>query len=507
MLGKIKVNQSLIGIEYGDKQFIKLAMKGLASQVIDEDIVEFEQSQGVGLVTNIVSRRPQPFIGKVTKVTSKFIYINLPLHSPFSSFSHPNYWKTAVKPEMKMVGWISLETFEVLGFHENLKDLVKSFYQEIQKIDISDISLNQINSKKSNPKDLTHLSTFHIDPSGCVDIDDFMSLDRTQNKIYIHIIDITHYLNLNEKEDLEERKYGYTWYFPDFAFHLHSLNSIFHSKDIFCITLEIDFSEIQIQPKIYSSKINCKYDFTYNQVQEIIDGKINHPIKEDLIWSLDKVQLPKSSPYRRKYWKIRNQKLYPEFEQESLAHRYVSAWMIYYNSWIAEHFSVPQRFHPETKLYQLEKLNELPMEVQYIIYVKQMRQAEYKSESGHFGLEKKFYTHSTSPLRRYFDRLIQYILMGQLMLCPDNLLEHLNRMERLSEKVRDWYDKQLTIQYIQENSEKLWESYVVKKVAQGIEIYIYEIQEFIFMKGNTNFEMGDKIQIKLYVENQQIIGL
>ena len=477
--------------------------------MIDEDLVEFEVSGQVAIVTKIVSRNPQPYIGIVSKITPKIIYINLPLLNPYSSIE--SYLHTSsnsnIKIGTKLVGWISLDSFQVLEFYENIKDLITRFYKEIRGIDISkNILCSTQHDKNKIVKDLTHLNTFHIDPSGCNDIDDFMSIDKYKQKIYIHIIDITQYISLNHDNDLEQRKYGYTLYFPDFTFHLDSNLVKDISREIYCITLEIDLQDTNKKVSLYKSKIRCKFDLTYQQAQEIFDGGV-HPLRDDLIWSLDKIELQNPSPYRRKYWRYNENKLQIEFEDECLAHRYVSGWMIYYNSWIAENYSVPQRVHPETKLFKLQFIKELPLEVQYIMYVKQMRQAEYKGDSlGHFGLNKKYYTHATSPLRRYFDRIIQYILLGELKECHEQLLEHLNCMERISERVRDWYDKQLTFQYIDENNGKLWDAYIVKINPSGMEIYIYEIQEFIWIRRDEiqEYKLGDKINIYLELKNNGI---
>ena len=85
---------------------------------------------------------------------------------------------------------------KILEFHNNNRELISRYYSEISKIEVP-IFTNEkysILSENIPIRDLTHLETFHIDPSGCVDIDDFMSIDMKSKKIYIHIIDITKYV-------------------------------------------------------------------------------------------------------------------------------------------------------------------------------------------------------------------------------------------------------------------------------------------------------------------------
>jgi exoribonuclease R len=506
--GKVTTNGYILGIlALDDQAYYKVERKNLASQVIEDDIVEFEDHHQTAIIHKIISRRSQPFIGIVSKITPKFIYLHLPLLNPFSSIPC-NYSQNSI-PLLgeKVLGHILLEKINLIQSYENDRQLLSDYYIHLNLQDLNlHIQSNPI-SDTANVKDLTHLETFHIDPSGCQDIDDFMSIDRENKRIYIHIVDTTRYIPLNSKEDLEERKMGYTWYFPDFSIHLHSVDKIFTSRELYCLTMEIQLDDLlEIQNiEFYPSKIKWKYDFIYEEIQDIFDEKSNHILEKDLLWSLEIIQkyLPNPSNYRKKVWF--NNTI--EFQDELLAHRYVSAWMIFYNSWIGEKFQVPQRFHPETTILQKSELEQhLPKEVQHILYIKQMRQADYRNEGGHYGLNRKYYTHSTSPLRRYFDRIIQNICLGVLKDVPQSILEHLNRMERISERVGEWYEKQMTYKYVEQNPDSIWECYVVKKHFNGIEIYIYGLQEFIFHFGSSNKNVGDKIEIRLSIDKMNGIN-
>jgi len=508
--GRITIHGSMIGIIYDENQFIKLSMKELASQVIDQDIVEFQIINQQGVVMKIIERRNQPFIGIVSKITSKCIYLHLPLLSPCSSISCPLPFEK-ISVGSKVVGWIYLDRCEIIEIIESNKDLIQRYYLEFSKIDITSllISSNK-NNRLEKVKDLTHLQTFHIDPSGCIDIDDFMSIDIQERKIYIHIIDISKYIEIGSKEDKIGLLYGYTWYLSDLVLHLYPNVSSIYDSDIYCITMEITFQEQISKVELYKSKIRLCHKFIYSEIQEIFDGRHKeHPLKKEFDWSLQMLKdiyLPDESSMRRLKWK-HGDKLEIEYENELLSHRYVSGWMIFYNSWIAQTIRVqnqllPQRHHPETKTNKSIEID-VPKEVQHIMYVKQFRQAEYMNKAGHFGLSRNFYTHATSPLRRYFDRWIQYMYSYDIWEDGEKLMEHLNRMERLAESVADWYHKQLLFEYIEQKKDKLWEGYVVKVHARGIEYYIYDIQEFIYHIGNDK-QLGDKVFLKLQVDRSRI---
>ena len=526
--GKIVMNVSMIGIKIihdtkSEECFFKLAMKDLASQVIDEDIVECTIQNNQGVVHKIIERRRQPFIGVVSKITSKVVYLHLPLMNPCSSIPYLFHSNQNIKIGDYVVGWIGgpesknqLEITQVIESQTityDLERVVKRYHEELFQLDHSDL-LFEFKSLPHHPiKDLTHLDTFHIDPSGCTDIDDLMSIDLSLNKIYIHIIDISKYISLGSKDDRIGLSYGNTWYLPNFSIHLFQNISEIYNNPLFCITMEISFDNGQITDvQLYKSKVNLKYDLIYSDVQDIFDGK-NHPLKLSLDWSLGRIgsiYIPNENPMRKLYWKIDQNKINIEYENELLAHRYINAWMVFYNSWIAENVKIqnqtlPQRHHPETKPHKEFMNISLPIEVQHIMYMKQMRQAEYMNKPGHFGLNKGFYTHATSPLRRYFDRWIQYMYTYDLWIPGEKLLEHLNRMERISERVSDWVHKQILFQYVEQNKNKLWEAYVVKIHPKGIEWYLYELQEFLYEpKSDPFIILGEKAFLKIQVDRRNI---
>jgi hypothetical protein len=516
--GKIVMNTSMIGILCNDdSNFYKLGMKDLASQVIDEDLILFTIQNNQGIVHKIVERKRQPFIGIVSKITCKNIYIHLPLLNPCSSIACPLRSpgpSKDIKIGDNILGWIDIDKCEIIDFGLKDKDLIERYHNELLKTNISNLSLESKNISNHPTKDLTHLKTFHIDPSGCIDIDDLMSVDLSMNKVYIHIIDISKYISIGSKEDQIGLIYGNTWYFPEFTLHLYPNASGFYGRPLFCITMEITFDkDILSNVELYKSLVDLKFNFTYSEVQEIFDGK-DHPLKKELDWSLDRIRqiyLPHESTMRRLYWRFEENKIQMEYESELLAHRYINAWMVFYNSWMGENIRIngqllPQRHHPETNIRPiLSETFNIPKEVQHILQVKQMRQAEYMNKAGHYGLNRNFYTHATSPLRRYFDRWIQYMYSYDFWIEGKELLEHLNRMERISERVSDWYHKQILLKYVEQNKDKLWEAYAVKIHPKGMEWYIYDIQEFLYQAKEDRFVvLGEKVNLKLQVDRRNI---
>jgi hypothetical protein len=509
-IGKI-VYSGPIGIVHQEK-FIKLQLSGLASQVLDQDEVQYRIDKGSALIEKIINRKPQTTIGYIISSNPKYSFVQLPLLSPISSIPVSRIESTYI------LCFIDIHQCRVLKSYLEIPRLISDYHSNFQmNPELYKKYISQFQSKPDNKKvlDLTHLPTFHIDPPGCVDIDDFLTLDPKQSKIWIHIVDITKYVELGSEQDQRGFRYGYTWYFPGTSIHLlEPLNA----SEFYTWTLEVDLSSSEPHVELYQSKIKNHYHFTYAQVQEVLDGKKEDPL--GFKWSMDVLEKIHPVKYirqgRRMVWSAEGEL---SFEEEMNSQRLVAGWMIFYNSWIGKNIKVqdqllPQRYHPLSKIYDPDGLEDLPDEVKHILWVKNMRQAEYQHQSGHFGLNKEFYTHSTSPLRRYFDRWIQYLIVHPVernIEVEGEVLQYLNRLELSSERVSDWVHQEFLIQWVEKQKDKLWDAYVIKNhmnsgsMNSGSEIYIYEIQEILFYKGNLGKVSGDKIYVKLIIKNHKII--
>jgi hypothetical protein len=239
--GKIIVNRSMIGISYGINDFVKLGMKDLASQVIDNDLVDFVINNNKGFVKSIIERKKQPYVAQVKKTDTNYIYINIFLLNPISSIrinrkdieSNMN-----IKINEYIVGWIDLNFCFVTQTFLCEKEMINYYYNQLNLINPGFKIFTETKRPIQNYKDLRHLETFHVDPEGCEDIDDFISLEKEKNIIYIHIIDISYYVLPGTMDDIKGMKYGNTWYFPDFIKHL--FDKELKSKELHSITMEIN---------------------------------------------------------------------------------------------------------------------------------------------------------------------------------------------------------------------------------------------------------------------------
>ena len=344
--------------------------------------------------------------------------------------------------------------------------------------------------------DIRDKTIFTIDPIDAKDFDDALSINELDNGNYelgVHIADVSYYLTRDTILDQEALERGTSVYLVDRVIPMlpeilsNGVCSLRPHED------KLTYSCImQVTPKgqvvdytIKETIINSKFRFTYENAQEVIDGK-NHPYEKDL-----KLLAKLSSVLTKNRFKngaINFDTPEPRFEldekgvpvsiyiKEHLStHRLVEECMLLANKTVARHIDRIReesgkrktrdlnpflyRIHDkpdEQKLQDIAnhvrpigisfdvmdgrmttgKINTLLAAVEdtnleYIINqltLRAMAKAEYSPKNiGHFGLNFSHYTHFTSPIRRYPDVIVHRLLKSYTLNKP------LYRYEELKE--------------------------------------------------------------------------
>ncbi|XP_039074715.1 DIS3-like exonuclease 1 isoform X1 [Hyaena hyaena] len=137
-------------------------------------------------------------------------------------------------------------------------------------------------------KDLrkTHL-VFSIDPKGCEDVDDTLSVRTLNNgnlELGVHIADVTHFVAPNSYIDIEARTRATTYYLADRRYDMlpsilsADLCSLLGGVDRYAVSViwELDKTSYEIKKVWYGRTIiRSAYKLFYEAAQELLDGNFN----------------------------------------------------------------------------------------------------------------------------------------------------------------------------------------------------------------------------------------
>lgn len=310
--------------------------------------------------------------------------------------------------------------------------------------------LQQVKSKEDNlndpfettRKDMTHIDNIYsIDPIGCVDIDDALHIQSIQKGTYeigIHIADPTSYITENSQLDIELQKRCESVYLadgnvvnmlPNNLVELCSLKEgiIRRSYSVIIKVIKNKNGLLEIiDVEICRGLICVKQNLSYEYAEKLIKNKLGNFLTTDnnnlsngrnkLIASLELLH-----DFAREYNKNDNtDDLYD-------THKMVETYMIMANVLVAEYLikrnknknNVLLRSHEGIKTDKISKQSLDGINPKLVKYSTNllMNRAEYCISNDdnhhrlkHMGLNKQYYTHFTSPIRRYADMIVHRLL-------------------------------------------------------------------------------------------------
>ncbi|XP_070276569.1 DIS3-like exonuclease 1 isoform X3 [Myotis yumanensis] len=137
----------------------------------------------------------------------------------------------------------------------------------------------------------THL-VFSIDPKGCEDVDDTLSVRTLNNgnlELGVHIADVTHFVAPNSYIDIEAKTRATTYYLADRRYDMlpsilsSDLCSLLGGVDRYAVSImwELDKTSYEIKKVWYGRTIiRSSYKLFYEAAQELLDG--NFKIIDDI---------------------------------------------------------------------------------------------------------------------------------------------------------------------------------------------------------------------------------
>jgi len=267
--------------------------------------------------------------------------------------------------------------------------------------------------------------TFHIDPPGCLDVDDAFTFIRTPKgwRVMIHIADVAYWVSYNSEVDTLAQKRATTFYCPNG-------NAV-----------------APMLPLIYSAKEASLIGGQRPALSLIFDWIPGKPIS-DLQWSFTRIETQESFTYDSVMQHVNRDAISALRElavqlggDVNDSHTWVQELMIFYNEQAGvllreKRRGVLRRHSPpkEERLKQIALLEEKGFE--HLC----MESAEYclatDDEVHHYGLRRPVYAYASSPIRRYADlmnqRILKEILEGKNTIPNPTQedIDHLNRRQK-----------------------------------------------------------------------------
>jgi len=452
-----------------------------------------------GKITNVVERKQTTFIGNIQKGKTTAFFV------PATEKSIPDFFipadklngaedgsrvvvkmvkwdKADKKPEGEVVSILQASDVNDMAMKELLIDngFPLVFEEAVLKA-ANNLPETISREELRKRKDCRDILTFTIDPVDAKDFDDAISVRNMDNGNYeigVHIADVSHFVQPDSILDKAAYERATSVYLPDRVNPMlpekisNELCSLRPNEDkyTFSVIYQItNRAEIK-QQWIGRTVIHSNHRFTYEEAQEIIEGKegphekaillLNKLAKEFRKDRFEKGAINFSSQEVRFQLDEKGKPLGIIVKESKDAHKLVEEFMLLANRSVAEYVSkiklnqeplpFPYRIHDtpsEEKLkpfaafakkfgYQFnindeaevaKSFNNLLRDVngkpeQHVLEqlgIRTMAKALYTSKNiGHYGLGFTHYCHFTSPIRRYPDVMVHRILQ----LCLDKTI-------------------------------------------------------------------------------------
>lgn len=302
-------------------------------------------------------------------------------------------------------------------------------------------------------------------------------LENGNYKLGVHIADVSHYVTEGSPIDVEAQDRGTSVYLVDrvipmiphrLSNGICSLNPKVDRLTLSC-EMEVDAEGQVVSHEIFQSVIRTTERMTYTDVNKILTDKDEELLQRyeplipmfELMGELASVLRDKRMNRGAIDFDFKEAKVLvgedgkPSdiiLRERSVAERLIEEFMLLANETVAEHFhwmNIPfmYRVHEDPKPEKLERFLEFVTNFGYVIrgtgnnihpralqelleavrgnpeemvvstvMLRSMKQARYDKESlGHFGLSTEFYTHFTSPIRRYPDLIVHRLIRTYLI--------------------------------------------------------------------------------------------
>jgi len=439
-------------------------------------------------------------------------------------------------------------------------------------------------------EDMRDVTTFTIDPCDAKDFDDALSYRKLPGgniEVGVHIADVTHYVRPDSIIDREARERATSIYLVDRVVPMlpeHLSNGICslrpdEDKLTFSVIFEFDKEGKLKESHIARTVTRSNRRFTYEEAQEIIEtGKGDY---SEEILALDKIA-KKLRAARFENSSVDFDRVEVRFDIDETGHptsvyfkeskdanKLIEEFMLLANKTVATTIGcVPVRKKPKAFVYRVhdvpdaERLGDLatlarvfghrikttgtPREINRslnkmlqdikglpeenllsVLAVRCMAKAIYTTKNiGHYGLGFDYYTHFTSPIRRYPDmmvhRLLERYLAGGRSVNADKLEDeciHSSDMEQLAANAERSSIKYKQVEYMADRLGEVFTGMVSGVTEWGLYVelddnkceglvpmrdladdyYDFDSRNYCLVgrRFNHRYRLGDKVQVQV----------
>lgn len=439
-------------------------------------------------------------------------------------------------------------------------------------------------------RDMRDVTTFTIDPKDAKDFDDALSIRRLEDgkwEIGVHIADVTHYVKPDTIIDREAQKRATSVYLVDRVVPMlperlsNGICSLRPDEDklTFSCIFKMDDNGKVLDSEIVRTVTRSNRRFTYEEAQEVIETGKGDLIEE--ITTLDRLaKILRKQRYEEgsvefDRMEVRfeiDEKGHPVdvyFKESKDANKLIEEFMLLANKTVAQAIGKPGgKKKPKAFVYRVHdmpdpgKLADLaslsktfgykikasgtPKEVNKsinkmladvkgkgeenflsTIAIRSMAKAIYTTTNiGHYGLGFDYYTHFTSPIRRYPDmmvhRLLEKYLTGGRSVNVEKLEElckHSSNMEQLAANAERSSIKYKQVEYMNDHLDEEYEGVISGVTEWGLYVEIndnkceglvpvrdladdfYDLDEknytLVGRRHNNRYRLGDPIKVRV----------